>query len=302
LPTVGKVEGIQKTAPPAAWIGCRTRGDGWNSCIRSDCDILVDSFLKDSNVDVRSLLVLLLRALLLETVAFMTNDDLAERVASIAALADPIRRDLYFYVTAQPTPVSRDRASDALGIARHTAKFHLDKLTEEGLLDIEFKRLTERRGPGAGRPTKLYRRSSRQLSVTLPERRYDLAAQLLASAVEVTADGTLINDSLKVAAADSGRSVGDQARAAAGPQASRERLLDCTCEALSECGYAPRRTGSTIVLSNCPFDTLAREHTQLICGMNLAMLAAVIEQVQETALSARLEPATNRCCVVLDAS
>jgi predicted ArsR family transcriptional regulator len=208
--------------------------------------------------------------LLLETVAFMTNDDLAERVASIAALADPIRRDLYFYVTAQPAPVSRDRASDALGIARHTAKFHLDKLTEEGLLDIEFKRLTERRGPGAGRPTKLYQRSSRQLSVTLPERRYDLA--------------------------------GDQARAAAGPQASRERLLDCTCEALSECGYAPRRTGRTIVLSNCPFDTLASEHTQLICGMNLAMLAAVIEQVQETALSARLEPATNRCCVVLDAS
>jgi predicted ArsR family transcriptional regulator len=138
--------------------------------------------------------------------------------------------------------------------------------------------------------------------VTLPERRYDLAAQLLASAVEATADGTLINDSMKVAAADSGRSVGDQARAAAGPQASRERLLVCTCEALSECGYAPRRTGSTIVLSNCPFDTLAREHTQLICGMNLAMLAAVIEQVQETALSARLEPATNRCCVVLDAS
>jgi predicted transcriptional regulator len=104
--------------------------------------------------------------------AFMTNDDLAVRVASIAALADPIRRDLYSYVTAQPAPVSRDRASDALGIARHTAKFHLDKLAEEGLLDIEFKRLSERRGPGAGRPTKLYRRSSRQLSVTLPERRY----------------------------------------------------------------------------------------------------------------------------------
>jgi predicted ArsR family transcriptional regulator len=67
-------------------------------------------------------------------------------------------------------------------------------------------------------------------------------------------------------------------------------------------GYAPRRTGGTIVLSNCPFDTLAREHTQLICGMNLAMLAAVIDQLQETALSARLEPATNRCCVVLGAS
>ena len=193
--------------------------------------------------------------------AFVTNDDLAERVASIAALADPIRCDLYSYVTAQPAPVSRDQASDALGIARHTAKFNLDKLAGEGLLDIDFKRLTERRGPGAGRPTKLYRRSSRQLSVTLPERRYDLAAQLLASAIDATADGTRINDTLKAAATDSGRAVGDQARAAAGPQASREQLLDCACEALSERGYAPRRTGGTIVLSNCPFDTLAREHT-----------------------------------------
>jgi predicted ArsR family transcriptional regulator len=233
----------------------------------------------------------------------VTNDDLAERVAGIAPLADRIRRDLYLYVSAQPAPVSRDQAADALGIARHTAKFHLDKLAEEGLLDINFKRLTERRGPGAGRPTKLYRRSSRQLSVTLPERRYDLAAHLLASAIDnVTADGTTISDSLKVAAADWGRAVGDQTRAAAGPRADRKRLLTYICEALSEWGYAPHRVGGTIVLRNCPFDTLARDHTQLVCGMNLAMLAAVIEQLQETALFARLEPATDRCCVVLDAS
>jgi predicted ArsR family transcriptional regulator len=240
--------------------------------------------------------------LFLEKVGFVTNDDLADRVAGIAPLADPIRRDLYLYVSAQPEPVSRDQAADALGIARHTAKFHLDKLAEEGLLDIEFKRLSERRGPGAGRPTKLYRRSSRQLSVTLPERRYDLAAQLLARAVDnAIADGSTVTDALNAAAAARGRTVGDQARAAAGLGANRERLLDCTCEALTEQGYAPRRAGGTIVLSNCPFDTVAREHTQLICGMNLAMLAAVIEQLQETALAARLEPAPERCCVVLDA-
>jgi predicted ArsR family transcriptional regulator len=241
--------------------------------------------------------------LFLEKVAFVTNDDLADRVAGIAALADAIRRDLYLYVSAHPAPVSRDQAADALGIARDTAKFHLDKLAEEGLLDIDFKRLTERRGPGAGRPTELYRRSNRQLSVTLPERRYDLAAQLLASAIDdAIADSTPITDALSVAAAARGRTVGDQARAAAGPGVNRERLLDCTCEALTEQGYAPHRAGGTIVLSNCPFDAVARDHTQLICGMNLAMLAAVIEQMQETALAARLEPATDRCCVVLDAS
>ena len=53
------------------------------------------------------------------------------------------------------------------------------------------------------------------------------------------------------------------------------------------------------MLRNCPFDALAREHTELVCGMNLAIMTAVTEQLQETTLAARLEPAPDRCCVVL---
>jgi predicted ArsR family transcriptional regulator len=230
----------------------------------------------------------------------MTRDDLAGRVAGVAALADPIRRDLYLYVSAQPAPVSRDQASDALGIAHHTAKFHLDKLAEEGLLDISFKRLSKRRGPGAGRPTKMYARSNRQLSVILPERRYDLAGQLLASAIDnAAAQDTTPADALRAVATGWGHSVADQARASAGPRPSPERLLACACQALAENGYEPHRTGGSVVLRNCPFDALAREHTELVCGMNLAIMAAVTEQLHETALAARLEPAPDRCCVVL---
>jgi predicted ArsR family transcriptional regulator len=231
----------------------------------------------------------------------MTRDDLEARVAGVAALADPIRRDLYLYVSAQPRPISRDQASDALGIARHTAKFHLDKLAEEGLLDISFKRLSERRGPGAGRPTKLYARSGRQLSVILPERRYDLAGKLLATAIEsaATTEGATPADALRAAGAAWGRGVADQARASAGPRPSPDRLLACTCQALTENGYEPHCTGGSVVLRNCPFDALAREHTELVCGMNLAIMAAVTEQLHETALAARLEPAPDRCCVVL---
>jgi predicted ArsR family transcriptional regulator len=231
----------------------------------------------------------------------MTQEDLAGQVAGVAALADPIRRELYLFVSGQPAPISRDQASDALGIARHTAKFHLDKLAEEGLLDIIFKRLSERRGPGAGRPTKLYARSGRQLSVILPERRYDLAGHLLASAVDnAAAQGRAVTDALKAAAAGWGRSVADRARSAAGFRPSRERLLACTCQALTENGYEAQRTDGTIVLRNCPFDALAREHTELVCGMNLAIMAALTEQLLETALAARLEPAPDRCCVVLE--
>jgi predicted ArsR family transcriptional regulator len=233
----------------------------------------------------------------------MTHDDFAQRVAGVAALDDPIRRNLYLYVSAQSAPVSRDQASDALGIARHTAKFHLDKLAEEGLLDTSFRRLSERRGPGAGRPTKLYARSSRQLSVILPERHYDLAGQLLATAIENAADqGSTPADALKAVAAGWGRNVADQARATAGPGPSPERLLGCTCQALAEEGYEPHRSGGAIVLRNCPFDALARDHTELVCGMNLAILNAATEQLPEISLVSRLEPSPDRCCVVLESA
>jgi predicted ArsR family transcriptional regulator len=236
----------------------------------------------------------------LEEMACMAREDLAARVAGVAALADPVRRDLYLYVSAEPMPISRDQASDALGIARHTAKFHLDKLAEEGLLDVSFKQLSERRGPGAGRPTKLYARSSRQLSVVLPERRYDLAGKLLAAALEdAAAQGSTPADAVRAAGAGWGRSVADQARASAGPRPSPDRLLACTCQALTENGYEPHHTGGSVVLRNCPFDALAREHTELVCGMNLAIMVAVTEDLQEIALAARLEPAPDRCCVVL---
>ena len=107
----------------------------------------------------------------------MDPQDLASQISGVAALNDPVRRDLYFYVAAEPAPVSRDQASAAVGVPRHTAKFHLDRLVQEGLLDTNFKRLGGRDGPGAGRPTKRYRRSARQVTVALPERRYDLGTE-----------------------------------------------------------------------------------------------------------------------------
>ena len=148
----------------------------------------------------------------------MDSEDFADRVAGLAALADPIRRELYLFVAAQPEPVSRDRAAEGVAVPRHTAKFHLDKLVEQGLLDTEFQRLSGRQGPGAGRPTKLYRRSGRELSVTLPARRYDLAGQLLARAIDdSTRTGTPVLETLHTAAAECGRTLGDQARQTPGP-------------------------------------------------------------------------------------
>ncbi|HEX2156941.1 MAG TPA: helix-turn-helix domain-containing protein, partial [Actinomycetes bacterium] len=93
-------------------------------------------------------------------------------LAAIGLLQDPVRRALYGHVAAAGGEVSRNQAAEAVGVQRGLAAFHLDKLVEAGLLEASFRRLGERRGPGAGRPAKLYRRASGEVAAILPPRTY----------------------------------------------------------------------------------------------------------------------------------
>jgi predicted ArsR family transcriptional regulator len=54
-----------------------------------------------------------------------------------------------------------------------------------------------------------------------------------------------------------------------------------------------------VILANCPFHALAAEHTELVCGMNLAMVTGLLSRLPRSELSAELEPGEGRCCVVL---
>jgi predicted ArsR family transcriptional regulator len=230
-------------------------------------------------------------------------EDLAARVTGVAALAEPVRRELYLYVVGQPDPVSRDQAAVGVRVERHVAKFHLDRLVHDGLLETESRRLTGRQGPGAGRPAKLYRRSSREVSVTLPARRYDLAGELLARAIDDSVrDGVPVLAALRCAAADAGAELAASVSAAGGeqegdPSASSDPL-DRACRALASRGYEPRLVSGTITLANCPFHALARAHTELVCGMNLSLVGALAAGLDDR-LEARLDPAPDRCCVVV---
>jgi predicted ArsR family transcriptional regulator len=224
----------------------------------------------------------------------MTADDFAAQVAGVSALADPVRRSLYQYVVRQPEPVSRDQAAAALALPRHAAKFHLDRLVAEGLLVPEFRRLSGRRGPGAGRPAKLYRRSDRAVAVSLPERRYDIAGRLLAAAVERAADeGTPVRTAVGESAAAEGR------RLAATPGEPPPTTLEEVAAVLARRGYEPRVEGDVVVLANCPFAELARDHTALVCGMNLDLIGAFLAERGDGSIRAQLDPAEGRCCVTL---
>ena len=222
--------------------------------------------------------------------------DFAERVTSIGALGDPLRRDLYLYVCAKPYAVSRDEAADALGVPHHKAKFHLDRLEAEGLLTAEFARLTGRSGPGAGRPAKLYRRAPDDISVSLPGREYELAGQLLAAAVATSArTGGSAIDALHQEAAGQGRQWAQAAMSAGDVRAP----LQVAEQALATHGYEPREDGQRVILANCPFHTLAESHTDMVCGMNLALIEGLVDELGPDDLECRLEPGDQRCCVVL---
>jgi predicted ArsR family transcriptional regulator len=226
-------------------------------------------------------------------VAGSAEEGFARRVTTLGALADPVRRALYRFVSDQDEPVSREQAAEGVEVPRHTAKFHLDRLVDEGLLVTEFRRLTGRTGPGAGRPAKLYRRSAREVSVSLPHRRYDLAAEVLADAVERSLDGTPMDQAITGAAEAAANLAVDN-----GPEPPRKGAgeLDRIATTLAPLGYEPK-VEDHLALANCPFDRLATDHRDLVCGMNLAFVDSVTNRLGSRGVRAEQDPGDEGCCV-----
>jgi predicted ArsR family transcriptional regulator len=212
---------------------------------------------------------------------------LSQRVAAVTALDEPIRRAMLEFVARSPEPVSRDAAATAFALPRSTAAFHLDRLAEQGLLDVVYRRTTGRTGPGSGRPAKLYRRSAREVSVSVPPRHYDLAARLLAAAVERVADaGGSVTDALAEVAESAGREMAADA-------GSLHEVLETT-------GFEPRTTADgTVELINCPFHQLVADHPQTVCTMNLHLLRGAACACGADPESLRLDPGPGRCCVTI---
>lgn len=235
------------------------------------------------------------------------SSPLDRRIAGIAALDQPLRRDLYRLLAVAKGWTSRDDAAEALGVPRSVAAFHLDKLAEAGVVEVRFERTSGRRGPGAGRPSKLYRTSQDEIAASIPERHYDLAGSLLAEAVaESTRTGSPVGDCLRVAARTAGREIGEEAARSVDDVRGSDDRRQAVVEVLARHGYEPVAgvgPGEEIALANCPFHRLAEEHRQLVCGMNLDLLDGLLEGMgPQPRLTARLDPQPGYCCVRIAAA
>ncbi len=234
----------------------------------------------------------------------MDDTELQRRIGGIAALDQPLRRDLYRLLSERDGWVTRDEACEALGIPRSVAAFHLDKLADAGIVEVTFERTSGRSGPGAGRPSTLYRRAAEEVAASIPDRRYDLAGSLLATAVaESERTGAPIGESLSASARAAGQVIGDEAASAAGGRSTTRARREAVLEVLARHGYEPALAKrGEIALVNCPFHRLAEEHRSLVCGMNLDFLAGLLEGLGPSGeLDARLEPEPGYCCVRIKA-
>lgn len=213
----------------------------------------------------------------------------AQGLAAVAVLADPLRQAVYEFVRTSDGPVGRDECASTLGLPRNTVAFQLDKLADQGLLSVQFRRLTGRSGPGSGRPAKLYAAVHPEVAASVPHREYVLAAELMAKAIErADAEGRPVAPVLAEVAREAGRGIGARA-------GSLMRVL-------ADHGYRPEVRGNgSVELLDCPFHRLSAQHRNTVCSMNLELLTAAVEEAQAPYLVCFDPPANeHHCCVRLD--
>jgi len=201
-----------------------------------------------------------------------------------AALTDRVRRRLYEHVRGQRGPVTRDEAAHAVGVSRSLAAFHLDKLVRVGLLTAAYRaRPGTPRGPG--RAPKVYQPSALQVSLTIPQRRYDLLGDILVRAIAEEPDH----------AGEAADRIAHQRGAELGGAAGRAPVL----HVLAGLGFEPHEQSGRIGLRNCPFHHLAATAPRVVCQLNQRLLAGLLHGLGDTGYRAVLTPRPGACCVEL---
>ena len=221
-------------------------------------------------------------------------------VGAIAALDEPTRRAIYGFVRGAVRAVNRDEVAAGTGVARRLAAFHLEALLEHGLLQAEYARPPGRGGPGAGRPAKYYRPSADSFEVTVPERHYDLAGELLVDALERHRPGEETRDAAVRVSRERGTQAGERIKARRKlRQPGSKKALEVTADELEGLGFEPYRDGGAVRLRNCPFHVLARRAPDLVCAMNQAFIDGMLRGMGNDTAEAVLTCVPGECCVTV---
>jgi predicted ArsR family transcriptional regulator len=225
-----------------------------------------------------------------------------ERWQLVHLLAEPTRRRVYEAVRSARVPMTRDDVARHSGVSRRLATFHLDLLADAGLLTVDYARPPGRSGPGAGRPAKRYVAREVDVDVSLPDRRYDVAARILARAVDRSSarpNGDVRAEALTVAR-EEGEAVGSSRRPP-GRQRSARAALVAAAPALADLGYEPDLDEDVrrMTLRNCPFHAVVDVAPDLVCSVNGEFIRGVVDGLGCGRLDICGDGVPPDCCVTL---
>ncbi len=212
----------------------------------------------------------------------MDTTQLNQQIGDLAStLGDATRRGIYITVRESVEPVTAAQIAELFDIHTNVARHHLDRLVDDGYLQVTRRHRTERRGPGAGRPAKHYETTDKEISVQFPLRRYDLLAELLARVVERVAP-----DSAAEIAEEVGREYGRELAAEVGlaKDAGFETAVTAVAKVLMGVGFESEAntTDRVIVTRFCPFGEAASKHPEIVCKLDQGIVSGLLESANAT--------------------
>ena len=205
----------------------------------------------------------------------LTDAQFSAAVAAVtSAFGDPTRRQIYLYVREHDAGVTASEVAERFALHSNVARHHLDKLAAGGYLDVQMLRPP---GGGAGRPSKMYRKSDVEAGLNPPRRGDDLLIMLLGEALALVPA-----DQAEKMAESVGETYGRRLAAQMSPgegHRSFRAALHAIADALTAHGFeahAEARGGSLVLIKDsCPFFDTARQHP-VICAVDRGMVRGML--------------------------
>lgn len=208
-----------------------------------------------------------------EPTAVTGADFSAAVVAVTSAFGDPTRRQIYLFVREQSEGATASEVALRFDLHPNVARHHLDKLAAGGYLEV----FVAPPGGSAGRPSKHYRVSDRDVGLPPPRRGDDLLISLLGRAL-----GLLPPDQAERMAEEVGEEYGRRLaeRMSSGDgQRSFRTALHAVADALTAHGFTAhaeaRGSSLALVKDSCPFFDTARQHP-VICAVDRGMVRGML--------------------------
>ncbi len=201
-----------------------------------------------------------------------------------ASLGDATRRGIYISVREASEPVTANEIAELFGIHPNVARHHLDRLVDDGYLQVGHRRRSGRSGPGAGRPAKHYEITAKEVSVQFPRRRYDLLSELLLRVVERVAPD-LAADVAEQVGREYGRELAHEIGLPA--DAGFDTAVQAVARAMMGVGFDTVVDPDERVLLTkfCPFGQTAIDHPAVVCRLDQGIVRGLLEAAHQTSVA-----------------